>query len=504
MGRKGRRFLNEKGVALVTVSLASVLISMLAALAFGKAFFEMRNVEREMARVRSFAAAEAGVQSAMAQMGVDAYTGFIDTEDININTFQNVNGIDLGSIQVSMEYPNDADWVIVTSTGSVGGDTRSVEGRVFLDSNLSKYLVYADTSNFNSGSNAQYGEPDYTDVYGDGEPDYPEFVPPDENDRAALYFTGDWTTSGSNVTLYGDAHTEGGINGNMSSYVHGDTYASEFALNAWGEVTNDGVSGGLNVGDGFDDDLDRNSDGTVDADDYPDYHDLTSSGSGDSHARETLVEIDHTFYANNNDVPTYAGASSQSRYLKFETSADGNSTKIVEYNNPDYDDIVATRTLPPTAIVYVKGDAYVKGNIKGRVTVVSSDDIFFMGDTNYTSNQKTVDPYHSAAYLAKDKLYFIPNDLEVSGILYAENSSGSSVSFNANYVYNSRRNRFDYDPYDKEYLRLYGNRIIKGSTNLGNYNDRIYGYDKNLKYYRPPGIPVKPDLRLSREVQSGD
>lgn len=485
---------NERGMALISVYMVSLFVTTISAAAFSKSFFEMKQVEREMARLRSFAAAEAGVQNAMAQIGVNAYTGFINTTPINIANFRAVDGSAVGSYAVAIDYPDQADWVIVSSTANVDGDVRTLEGRIFLDSNLSKYLVYADSPNFGSGTNAQYGEPDRTDANGDGVPDYPEFVPSSEYDRASLYFTGDWTTSGSNVNLYGDVNAQGKVNGNSSSRIRGDAYTGTYATDALGRVIRSGVLGGIPVGDGFRDDRDRNGDGIINAADYPDYHGLTAAGGEDNHKFDTLTRLDNNFYRNNNSIPLYGGPAAQNRFLKFVPTGAGSTTQVVEYSDATFTSVVNTHNLPSNAILYVNGGIYAKGEIGGRVSVVSSSNIYFDGNTTYAAGQTKADPTHSVAFLAKNKLYFRGNDLAVSGILYAENSSSSSAAFDANYNVNGQ-----YDPGSKVRLRLSGNRIIKGSTNLSIYRDRIYGYDPLLKYYRPPGIPVVPSLRTVRE-----
>lgn len=488
---------NQKGMALVSVYLASVMITSITAAAYAKSFFEMKAVEREMARLRSFAAAEAGVQNAMAQIAVNAYTGFINTNAISVSNFQSVTGSAVGSYSVTMSYPNQADWVTVQSTATVDGDTKTLEARIFLDSNLSKYLVFADTPDFGSGTNAQYGEPDTTDVLGDGIPDYPELVPANEADRAALYFTGSWTISGSGVQLYGDAHAQDQINGNASSRIRGDTYASDFTMNGSGAVTNSGVTGGIPVGDGFPDDIDRNASGSVTAADYPDYHDLTSDGGGDSHKTETLTQIDTNFYKNNNNITAFGGATAVNRFLKFTATNNGTTTQVQSYTSSSYATLSATYNLPANAIVYVNGNVTVKGEIGGRVSVVSSNSINFDGNLTYAAGQNKADATHSAAFMAKNKLFFRANNLTVSGILKADNSSNSSTSFDGNYNTSG-----SYSPDTKTNLTLYGNRIIKGSTNLSVYPTRTYAYDQNLKYFRPPGIPVVPSLRTIRETAS--
>lgn len=480
---------NQKGVAMITVYLISAVISTIAAAAYSKSFFEMRYVNQELDRLRSFAAAEAGIQNAMAQIGANAYTGFINTAPMTVSNFQSTDGKAVGSYSVSFSYPNQADWVTVTASATVNGETRNLEGRVFLDSNLSKYLVYAQTASFASGTNAQYGEPDLT-----GTPAYPEFVPANSDDRASLYFTGTWSMTGSNVQTYGDANAQGTVSGDSTSKVHGDTYAGPFSLNANGSVQNSGVSGSLVVGDGFADDIDRNKDGIINAADAPDHHQLSSAGGGDAHKTETLTLIDQNFYTAHNNTSQYVGSTAQSRYLKFVPINNGAATQIVEYTSGTFSTVVATYNMPSNAIVYVKGNIYVQGEIGGRVSVVSSNSIYFDGNTRYASAQNKADANHSAAFMAKDKLFFHANDLTVSGILYGENSSSSSVVFDADYNTNGQ-----YDPNSKTKLRLYGNRVMKGSTNLGDYPDRVYGYDGSLKYYRPPGIPVVPSLRTVRE-----
>ncbi len=491
---------SQKGIALLTVYFGVLVIMAIGGAAYTRALYEMRHVERELNQFQSAATAEAGLQAAMVQIGQNGYTGFINTNPIPTTNIQDVSGGVLkGSFSATITYPNQADWVIINATGTSGGVTRQLEARVFLQSNFSKYLVYANTADFNSGAGAQYGEADLTDLDLDSQPDYPKRVSPNEDDRASLYFTGDWNLTEAGVLLYGDANAQGTINGNSQSYVNGDTYAGAFTMNSSGQVTNSGVTGGLKVGDGFSDDIDRNRDGAVQANDYPDYHDLTATGEGDAHATEQLVQINDAFYSAHNNTPGFVGATSRTRYLAFEPSLDGTSTKMVEYSSAAYSTVSSTQTLPTNAVVYVKGSAYVKGEIQGRVSVVTSGDIYFAGNVAYTGNQKKADETHSAAFLASNKLYFLPDSLEVSGILYAENTGRDSAAFDAGLTYNVARNRLESDT-SKTNLKLYGNRVINGGTNLSYYNTRLYGYDKNLKYFRPPGIPIFPALRSIREI----
>ena len=148
--------------------------------------------------------------------------------------------------------------------------------------------------------------------------------------------------------------------------------------------------------------------------------------------------------------------------------------------------------------MYVNGDAYVRGAIEGRVSVVASDDIMLQEDVTYEGGQTTADADHSVALMARDQMFFRDNNLTVSGILYGENVNGNRVVFDANYNTAGR-----YAPGQKRTLYLYGNRVMQGSTNLSNYPTRVYNYDEMLRYYRPPGIPVVPELRMVREIEGG-
>ncbi len=473
---------NEKGFVLISTYMLAAAMVIIAGASFTKSIYEAKLVDREFDRLQSHYVAEAGLQSALAQMGTNAYTGFINANAISIMNFQSVSGASIGNVNVTLNYPEEADWVIAQSVATVNGVTRRLEGRVFLDSNLSKYLIYINITNLNVGNNAKFGYNDGTN---------PEGVPANWKDRMAMYFTGDWSVTGSNVDVWGDLHAEGDADAAGTTLIHGDTYMGDFATNSSGQVTNDGVSGPITVGDGFSDDVDRNGDGQITSSDYADQHDLTQVGGGDSHAEESLTQIDHNFYEDNNNIPSF-GSGTQNRYLIFQEN--GDHTRMVEYSNATFTTQVATYELPSSAIVYVNGDAYVKGYIKGRVSLVTSDDIFVDGDMVYAgSSPYASDPTHSAAFLAKDKVYFRPDILKVSGIIYGENTSGSTNPIDASVDLNGNTDN------SKAQLRTYGNIVANGQPNTSIYSDRIFGYDKNLKKYRPPGIPIQPTLRTVRE-----
>ncbi len=423
-----------------------------------------------------------------------------------------MTGTTVGSFSVNIDYPDQLDWVTLTAQATVDGETRQLEGRVFLQSNLSKYLMYANTTTLGLGSNLVLGINDGVN---------PQGVSANENDRAALYYTNDLDFSGSNINIYGDAHAENFISGSNSNTIHGDTYVGGFAWDAQGRVTNDGINGTLTVNDGFADDTDRDGNGIINANDYSDRHDLLRAAdnmanyNADARREEILDTVNLTFYQNNNSSAAVSrgyGTTSAERYFVFEPSADGTQTKVIVYNNQTRynadqrayktDEFMLPTATNPTdkAILYNKGSAHVKGTVAGRVAVVSSDDIFFDGNIKYAGNNSYCSQASSAAFMAKDQVFFRPENLEVSGIIYADkfNSHSGNLAIDSDYNVNGQ-----YEPGDKYdgHFRHFGNLIVDGTGNTSNYNnDRAYVYDPNLKYYRPPGIPIRPELRTVREV----
>ncbi|MBI3999925.1 MAG: hypothetical protein HY351_04850, partial [Candidatus Omnitrophica bacterium] len=246
-----------------------------------------------------------------------------------------------------------------------------------------------------------------------------------------------------------------------------------------------------------------------------DYHDLTPNGGGDSHKYEVVNPLNLSFYAsqarsvsgiNGIDVVRYGG--NTNRYLKFETAPSGNVTRIIEYRNAGYQGApIGTRDLQSkNGLIYINGNVFVQGEIKGKVTVVSSQNVYYTGNVKYAGNQSYVNPNDSVAFLARNKQFFLPTSLEVSGILYAEKSSSGNLALNAAYQSGTSANGHQpiYDAGASKLLghfRHYGNIVMNGVANTSVYQyDRAYVYDPNLKYYRPPGLPVEPDIRLVREA----
>jgi len=481
---------DEKGIALISTCLVSMCALTLSLAVYVGTAEHIRHVNRELSKIRSYAGAEAGLQMAMVQIGQNAYTGFINTAQIPPTTLSSTGGAALGSYSVTMEYPQQADWVTIVSTATVDGETRSLEGRVFLDSHLSKYLVYSTLGNFVSGANAKYGISDGI---------HPEGIPEDGEERASMYFKGNYTARGSNVSIFGDVNAENEVIGNASTVIHGDTYAGNFQLAANGSVQNDGVTGVSSIRDGFSDDFDRDGNGAVNAQDAPDRHDLTASGGGDSHAKETLKPIDLNFYKNHNDISAFGGSTSKDRFILLK-SGGNNTTVVEEYKDLTWQQLKTSYPLPEHAIVYVNGDVYIKsGQIDGRVSVVSSENIILDGDVKYAKAEhpEYADAEHAAAFMARDEIYLrSKTNQNVSGIFYAQNVSGGSTAIEA--AYDTKWNA--YGEAQKGTLNVYGNRVMNGQADTSVFQDRTFAYDPNLKYYRPPGIPVNPSVKVVREV----
>lgn len=508
----------------MTVYLGALILLTLSGATFLRAFVEARLMDREVTRLGSYYAAEAGLQTAMAQIddNDNAHTGYIEDDDIDSTALQSAGGASVGTFNVVIEYLNQADWVSAYSTATVNGHTVRLEARIFLQSNLSKYMMYSTAIDHGLAGNLQIGFANTEDGHS------PTGVPANEIDRNLLYYTGNLNFNGSTINIYGDPHVEGVINMNSGSsrFVYGDAYITSFSLDAQGHVDNDGINGTLPVNDGFDDDVDRSGNGIVDSADAPDIHDLygtNEQGADDAQKKESITALNMTFYQTNNAVPEFAGQTAQNRYLKFEVN--GSTTRIVEYQNASYTTPTGnTYDLPTSdatgvasAIVYINGRAFIKGEIQGRVTVVSSDDILFTGNTKYANNQNYVDTTHSVAFLARDEVLFLPPNLDVSGIVYAERTDPNSQPPTTAGVAITAGRRLDTsgsgawvtdepdsNPNTKSggIFHHYGNIIMlnKSSIATSAYGTRVFDYDPKMKYYRPPGIPVKPELRITREA----
>ncbi len=421
--------INSKGTAMIA-ALLFVLISAIATSSYLVLVTnEGRMTEGLNNATRAFYLAEAGIEQAIYQLSQNPYN--INTTDISQTPI--AVGQE-GTYQVSMVLNviiGSPNTVNITSTGTFRGQTRRILTVVSLESILGRYLVVADRSTWASGTGAQYGTPDWQ---------YPQGVPFTHRDRMAMYLFGNYDAQ-SNVNIYGDILVEGNFYTRSNTYLHGDAYLG-------GNFDNDGtINDGYTIADG-----DRPSDLQVLSEDQ----------------KITYPDLDMTYYSTNSDL-SLAGT----KYLKFEES--GDHTRVKEYTNSSYTSLVATYELPAEAILYVNGDVHVKGTIKGHITTVASDDIFFQGDMNYANGTGYANASDSAAYLAYDDLFFYKQNLEVSGIFYSEQGN-----FTARYGESKNR------------LRIYGNRIMASQSSMSYYPDRQYISDPLLMDYPPPGLPVMP------------
>lgn len=495
---------NQKGVALISTYIIGIVCLTYSIAAYSGALYQAKHLERDVDKVNSFAAAESGIQKAMQQIAQGAYTGTINTAAIAQTTYQSTAGVSVGSYAVTIAY-NDADWVIVTSTGTSGSSTTVLEGSVFLESSLSKYSVFL-SEDTTGGDNLTFGESDGVSPMG---------VPENYINRAKYYMGEDFVFGGSNIKFWGDFNVEGGISGHNSytSYVYGDVYVGDYAENASGAVTNDGISNDnhVSIGDGYDDDKDRDLSGSITSSDKPDIHDLNSTGAGDANKVETLPSVDTSWYSSNNNVSAFN--TSGNRFLILEDNGSGSATVVKNVTAAQYKSYVtngtftgsptSTHTLPNKAVVYNNGSMYLTGQVTGRVSFVSNNDIYmdgngvsYYGGTNYCSSA------NSAAFIANDQIILRGDSMNLSGILYARNSGNHTVAFEASYKPNSSNYANNDSDTSKSFLRFYGNTIMDGTANTSVYSDRAWLWDSNLSKYRPPGIPVTPELRVVREVVS--
>ncbi len=497
-------FNNQKGIALISTYVVGLIALTYSIASYSSSLYQAKHLERDVQKISSYAAAEAGIQKALQQIASGAYTGTIDATAIASTTYQSTAGVDAGIYSVSITY-NDADWVIVTATGTSGGSTTVLEGSVFLESNLSKYSVYI-TENTTGGSNLTLGVSDGVNARG---------VPENYVKRAKYYYEGNYTFGGSNINIYGDFNIAGGIAGHSSytTQIYGDAYVGNYSETAGGAVSSNGItnSNRVNVSDGFNDDEDRSGDGSVTSADAPDVHDLNATGAGDANKFETLPTVNTSWYSTNNDVSAFNTAGN--RFLILADNGSGTATVVKQVTAAQYKAYIttgsftgsptSTTTLPNRAVVYNNGSLYVTGSVTGRVSFVSSNDIYMDGSgVSYYGGTRYASSSHSAAFIASDQIFLRGDSMNLSGILYARNTGNHSTGIEAGYAPSSSDYTNSTADSSKAYLRFYGNTIMDGTTNTSVYSDRAWVWDSNLSKYRPPGIPVTPELRMVREVVS--
>lgn len=488
---------NQKGVALITTYLVGAIALVFSIAAYQGALSQSRNFQRDGYRVSSYEAAESGIQAAMQQIGVNSYTGSINSSTIASTAVSSTYGASAGSYSVVISYGN-ADWVVVTATGTSGSTTTVLEGTIFLQSTLSKYAVFI-TAATTGGANLTLGASDGVNARG---------VAEDPTKRGQYYYSSGYTFGGTNINIYGDFNVEGALNGFSSgtTQIYGDAYVGNYTENSSG-VTSSGLTNAnrINISDGFSaDDEDRNGNGSITSADYPDLHDLNATGLNDANKTQTLPTVDTAWYAANNSVTAFN--TSGNRYLIFADNGTSANTVVKHVTSTQFASYLSTGTfsgsptatysLPNKAVVYNNGSVYVAGSITGRVAVVASNDIYFDGSVSYNGNARYASSANAAAFIASDQVFLRGDTLNLSGILYAQNNGAHACAFEAGYNTSGAADA------SKAYLRFYGNTLMTGSLNTSVYSDRAWIWDSNLMKYRPPGVPVEPELRMVREVVS--
>lgn len=155
---------NQKGFALLGAYLVSIVLLITSFVAFSSSFTGARVIDRETARAQAYASAEAGLQAALAQIGRNAYLGSINTATIAANDLKDVNGVTVGSYSATMLTPSPeglkAGWIICRVLATSGNETRMIEGRIFLNTNLSKYPMFASLSSPRYAAAFAFGQGD--------------------------------------------------------------------------------------------------------------------------------------------------------------------------------------------------------------------------------------------------------------------------------------------------------------------------------------------------------
>jgi hypothetical protein len=456
----------NSGFVLLSTLFCTIIMSALSVIMFQRAVSEMKAIEFDIDRMRAYCSAEAGLQGAIAGLKANAYTGFISSANFDERElFLDQSKVGTCSATVTMI---DGDTASIQAVGRGINLSRALDAQVQLESIFSKYFVFSENPNFSSGSGAQYGsalrDPNTGQIMYDsnGRPRCVE----DDYMRAWLYFRGDWNISGTDIKLFGNAYVENNLNVDAkqnSLDVVGDTFVGGNYIE----------TGALTVDDTYDDGVDKNV--------------MTNM------EREAeFPTLQDSFYSSNSSIPV-AGVGD--RTFEFSPSLDGSYTVVKEYSSRNYNTLINTYNLPTNAIIYVNGDAYVKGSISGRVTVFATDDIHIQGSLQYNNGLDQADSDHSAAYLANDIIYFNHPDMVIDGIFYAGHTSTNAHAQDA-----SRTLDGELDLGGKNCIVVNGNRIMKGNSFMSHYAHRLYLHDDQLRKYPPPGLPVTTMVRTVREI----
>jgi hypothetical protein len=137
----------------------------------------------------------------------------------------------------------------------------------------------------------------------------------------------------------------------------------------------------------------------------------------------------------------------------------------------------STQAVPANGAIYAVQDAIVRGNVKGRVTVASNDDIV-VGDDIYfvTSGQDVL------GLVAKNDVFiarYVPDPFTWSAGVIAQNGTWQARSWSGTL---------------KNLMTFRGMAATAdGGSFSGMFTNRDYGYDESFLWLPPPWFPVVED-----------
>lgn len=133
-----------------------------------------------------------------------------------------------------------------------------------------------------------------------------------------------------------------------------------------------------------------------------------------------------------------------------------------------------TKNVPTIGAVYATQAVLVRGTLKGRVTIVSNDNIVIADNISYTNGQQDV-----LGLIAEKNIYiaqYVPNTITWRGAVIARTGSYKlwdcgGATKNGTYTH-------------------IGAVATFGGGCMSAFTTRVYTYDDNLKFLQPPFFPV--------------
>jgi len=133
--------------------------------------------------------------------------------------------------------------------------------------------------------------------------------------------------------------------------------------------------------------------------------------------------------------------------------------------------------VPANGAIYAVQDAIVQGNVKGRVTVASNDDIIVANDITFVTSGEDV-----LGLVAKNYVYvakYVPDPLTWSAGVIAQTGTWRAR---------------DWPDPNKGVMTFRGMAATDdGGSFAGMFDVRDYGYDDSFLWLPPPWFPVVED-----------